>query len=93
MSLVYGVYGDRILAVGGSGVDHMYEKSFHKLDFVWASKLSKHIDLRFAVDNILNPEYQVELGDKNRIELIENSNVLENYKRGVGYSLQFSYTF
>ncbi|MES2747554.1 MAG: carboxypeptidase-like regulatory domain-containing protein [Bacteroidota bacterium] len=93
MSLVYGVYGDRIFAVGGSGVDHIYEKSFHKLDFVWASKLSKHIDLRFAVDNILNPEYKLEVGDKNRIQLIENSNILENYKRGVGYSLQLSYTF
>ncbi len=71
----------------------MYEKSFHKLDFVWASKFSKNIDVRFAIDNILNPEYKIELGDKNRIELIESSNVLENYKRGVGYSIQLSYTF
>ncbi len=34
ISLVYGVYGDRIFAVGGSGVDHIYEKPFSKLDFV-----------------------------------------------------------
>lgn len=92
-SLVYGVYGDRIFAVGGSGVDHIYEKPFHKLDFVWSSKLSEHIDLKFAVDNILNPEYKLELGDNNRFELLESSNILENYKRGVGYSLNLSYTF
>ncbi len=93
ISLVYGVYGDRIYSVGGSGVDHMYEKPFHKLDFVWSSKLSKHIDVKLAVDNILNPEYKMELGDNNRFEIIESSTVLENYKRGVGYSLNLSYTF
>lgn len=93
ISLVYGVYGDRIYAVGGSGVDHIYEKPFSKLDFVWSSKLSEHIDVKFAVDNILNPEYKLELGDNNRYELLEPSNILENYKRGVGYSLNLSYTF
>lgn len=93
ISLVYGVYGERIFSVGGSGVDHMYEKPFHKLDFVWSSKLSKHIDVKLAVDNILNPEYKMELGDNNRFTINESSTVLESYKRGVGYSLNLSYTF
>lgn len=34
ISLIYGVYGDRMFSVGTVGVDHIYEKSFHKLDLV-----------------------------------------------------------
>lgn len=93
ISLVYGVYGDRIFAVGGSGVDHIYEKSFHKLDLVWSSKLSKKIDAKLAFDNILNPEYKLELGNNSRIPVIETSKVMESFKRGTGISLNLSYTF
>ena len=93
ISLVYGVYGDRIFAVGGSGVDHIYEKSFHKLDLVWSSKLSKKIDAKLAFDNILNPEYKLEVGKNSRIPVIEASNLMESFKRGTGVSLNLSYTF
>lgn len=93
MNLVYGVYGDRIFAVGGSGIDHIYEKSFHKLDFIWNSKLSENIDVKFSADNILNPEYKLELGNNSRETINETSKVLESYKRGVGLSLSVSYTF
>lgn len=93
LSLVYGVYGDRIFAVGGSGVDHIYEKPFHKLDLVWTSKLSKKLEAKIAFDNILNPEYKLELGNKSTIIVIEDSKVMESYKRGTGISLNLSYTF
>lgn len=93
MNLVYGVYGDRIFAVGGSGIDHIYEKSFHKLDFIWNSKLSENIDVKFSADNILNPEYKLELGNNSKETINETSKVLESYKRGVGLSLSVSYTF
>jgi outer membrane receptor protein involved in Fe transport len=93
LSLVYGVYGDRIFAVGGSGVDHIYEKPFHKLDLVWTSKLSKKIDAKLAFDNILNPEYKLELGNNSTIPVIEDSKLMESNKRGTGISLNISYTF
>jgi outer membrane receptor protein involved in Fe transport len=93
MSLVYGVYGDRIYAVGGAGVDHIYEKSFHKLDLVWSSKLSKKLDAKLTIDNILNPTYKLELGDNSRVPIVESSNVMEDFKRGTGISLNLSYTF
>lgn len=93
MSLVYGVYGDRIYAVGTAGIDHIYEKSFSKLDFVWSSKISKNIDVKFAVDNILNPSYKLELGKESTVNITENSLLMRDYKRGVGYSLNISYTF
>jgi len=93
MTLVYGVYGDRIFAVGSSGVDHIYEKSFSKLDLIWTSTFSKNIELKFAIDNILNPKYQKEIGDKSTITITEDSLIMREYKKGVGFSINLGYTF
>lgn len=93
ISLVYGVYGPRIFAVGSAGMDNIYEQPFHKLDFVWTSKLTKNIDAKFAVDNILNSLYKMELGNENRFTINESSLLLESFKRGRGFSLNLSYTF
>lgn len=93
MTLVYNVYGDRIFAVGSSGIDHIYEKSFSKLDFVWSSTLSKNIDLKFAVDNLLNPSYKKELGSNSTLAITENSLILREFKKGVGFSINIGYTF
>lgn len=92
-TLVYNVYGDRIFAVGSSGLDHIYEKSFSKLDFVWSSTLSENIELKFAVDNILNPSYRKELGNNSTLNITEDSLILREYKKGVGFSLNLGYTF
>lgn len=92
-SLVYGVYGERIYAVGVAGNDHIYEKPFHKLDFVWSSNIDKKWDLKFSVDNILNPLYKRELGNESKIDIVESSLLLQSYKRGVGFSTSVSYTF
>jgi outer membrane receptor protein involved in Fe transport len=93
ISLVYGVFGPRIFAVGSAGMDNIYEKPFHKLDFVWSSKLTKNLDAKLAIDNLLNPLYKMELGNENRFTINENSLLLESFKRGRGFSLNFSYTF
>ena len=93
MTLVYNVYGDRIFAVGSSGIDHIYEKSFSKLDFVWSSTLSKNIELKFAAENLLNPYYRKELGKNSTIDITEDSLVLRDYKKGVGFSVNIGYTF
>jgi outer membrane receptor protein involved in Fe transport len=93
ITLVYGVYGDRIFAVGTAGLDHVYEKSFSKLDIVWTSKLSKNIDLKFAADNLLNPTYKLEMGKESTVNITESSLLQKDYKRGVGLSLNLSYTF
>jgi outer membrane receptor protein involved in Fe transport len=93
ISLVYGVSGSRIFAVGSAGMDHIYEKPFQKLDFIWSSKLSKAIDLKFAIDNILNPMFKMQLGDQNKFKINEDSLILENYRRGTGFALNLAYTF
>lgn len=93
MTLVYNVYGDRIFAVGSSGIDHIYEKSFSKLDFIWTNSISKNLELKFAVDNILNPSYRKELGTESTLKITEDSLVLKEFKKGVGFSVNIGYTF
>ena len=93
MTVVYNVYGDRIFAVGSSGMDHIYEKSFSKLDFIWSTAVSKNIDIKFAVDNILNPSYRKELGTKSNIRITEDSLIVKEFKKGVGFSVNVGYTF
>ncbi len=93
ISLVYGISGERIFSVGTAGLDHIYEKPFGKLDFVWSSKLSKNIDAKLAIDNILNPSFKRVLGDNSTQTINETDLTLKEFKRGTGYSLNISYTF
>ena len=93
ISLVYGVSGDRIYAVGTAGLDNIYERPFSKLDFIWTSKLSKNIEAKFAVDNILNPKFKRELGDNSQVNITETDLTVKDFKRGTGFSLNINYTF
>jgi outer membrane receptor protein involved in Fe transport len=93
VSVVYGVKGKNIYSVGTAGLDHIYEMPFHKLDFIYSSKLTKNLSAKFSADNILNPVQRLELGPNNRTAIIEPSLVVEDYKKGVGLSLSLSYTF
>ncbi len=93
VSMVYGLTGKKIHTVGTAGIDHIYEKPFHKLDFVWSSKLSKNIEAKFSVDNILNSTFKKELGDKSTVKITEKDLTTESYKKGTGFSLSINYTF
>lgn len=93
ISLIYGVAGERIYAVGTAGIDHIYEKPFHKLDFVWSSKLSKNIEAKLGVENILNPSFKRELGKESRQNITETDLAVREFKRGTGFSLGINYTF
>ncbi|SMD06398.1 TonB-dependent receptor [Pedobacter nyackensis] len=93
MTLAYNIYGERIYAVGTNGLDHYYEKPFGKLDFIWNNKIGDKWDVKVGVENILNPLYKVELGDKSQIDIVEKDLTVKDYKRGVGFSLGLGYTF
>lgn len=92
-TLVYSVFGKRIYSVGNEPFDHIYELPVSKLDFVWGSKLSDHFDLKLSADNILNPTVKMELGEDSHAEYTEDTRVLQDYKRGVGFSASLTYTF
>ncbi|HSD07220.1 TonB-dependent receptor [Flavobacterium sp.] len=93
MSLVYGVFGKRIFAVGTNGQDHTYELPVQQLDFVWGSKVSDHFDVKFTADNLLNPLRKLEFGNDGTIKVAEQSLLANSYKKGIGFSLKLGYTF
>lgn len=93
ISLVYSAFGKRIFSVGTKPFDHIYELPASKLDLVWASRLSEHFDLKFSADNILNPRIRFDLGDDNNSTFTEVSKTLQDYKKGIGFSMNLSYTF
>jgi TonB-dependent receptor len=91
-SLVYSVFGKRIYAIGTNGLDHIYENPINQLDFVWSSKVSKHIDLRFSADNLLDPRRQTIQGSNGNATLNADP-LIGEYRRGRGFSLSLGYTF
>ncbi|AOW09058.1 TonB-dependent receptor [Flavobacterium gilvum] len=93
ISLVYGVFGKRIYAVGTNGQDHTYELPVQQLNFVWGSKVSEHFDLKFTADNLLNPVRKLEFGNDGTIKVAENSLLANSYKKGIGFSLKLGYSF
>lgn len=93
MTLAYNVYGKRIFAVGTNGLDHYYEMPFNKLDFIWNNKISNRWDLKLTVDNILNPTYEIRMGDDSSVQIYESDLTVKDYKRGVGVSLGLGYSF
>lgn len=93
MTLVYNRYSKRIYAVGTNKLDNYYEMPFDKLDFVWGNKIADKWEVKVSVDNILNPKYKIEMGDKSRIKINESDLTVRDYKKGVGFSLNLSYTF
>ena len=86
-TFVYGVYGERIYAVGTAGLDNEYEKPFHKLDFIWSQNINKAWDIKLSIDNILNPNYERAMGEDSLIPVTESSLIVQSYKRGTGFSL------
>jgi hypothetical protein len=58
-----------------------------------SSTLSKNIDLKFVVDNLLNPSYKKELGPNSTLAITEDSLILREFKKGVGFSVNIGYTF
>ncbi|RZK03487.1 MAG: TonB-dependent receptor, partial [Flavobacterium sp.] len=91
LSLVYNVYGKRIYAVGTRNLDHYYEMPFNKLDFIWSSKLSDNWDLKFAAENLLNPKYEIKMGEDSKKEIVEAHNFdEETFKQFHCYDLDFS---
>lgn len=93
LSLVYGVFGKRIFAVGTNGQDNTYELPVNQLDLVWGSKISEHFDIKFTADNILNPERRLEFGNDGTNKITESSLLANSYKKGIGFSVKLGYTF
>lgn len=94
LSLVYNVSGSKIFAVGSSGTDNFYEKPFNQVDFVYQEQLTKNWNIKFGVQNILNNQYRIELGDDSYYNVNTNDNLqYTNYYRGTTFNFTVGYTF
>ncbi|MFC3121048.1 TonB-dependent receptor domain-containing protein [Agaribacter flavus] len=82
-SLVYNVFGERILIAGIDGFDDNFEKPFHSLDLVYKYYPDFNQTLTFKVQNLLNQEKELEF----------EGVLLRSETRGVGFSLSYKYDF
>jgi outer membrane receptor protein involved in Fe transport len=92
-SLVYNTSAEKIYAVGFGGLDHVYEQPFHQLDFIFQSELSKKVDVKLGVYNILNQTYKLKMGDESTVNISTPNLLLEDYKKGISYNLSFGIKF
>jgi outer membrane receptor protein involved in Fe transport len=92
-SLIYNVSGKKIYGVGFSKLDNIFEMPFHQLDFVYNNQISKNWNVKLAIQNLLNAEYQLKLGDNSLVQVQESSLLMENYKKGTSFNMTIGYTF
>ena len=82
-SLVYNVFGERILAAGVIGRDDAYEQPFHSLDFVYTYYPDFNSQIKVKVNNLLDQDQEVTQSDV----VVRSRNI------GVGVSLSYQYQF
>lgn len=82
-SLVYNVFGERILAAGVIGREDAFEQPFHSLDFVHTYYPDFNSQVKFKVQNLLDESQQV----------TQSEVVVRSRDIGVGVSLSYQYQF
>lgn len=92
-SLIYNVSGSKIFGVGTNGIDNIYERPFHQLDFIYNSQLTKNWNVKLGVKNILNSEYKLEVGDNSTVPVSASTLIHTNFYRGTNFDLTVGYTF
>jgi len=82
-SLVYNVFGERILIPGIDGFDDDFEQPFHSLDVVYKYYPDFNSTITFSAQNILNQDVELEF----------EGVVRRSETRGVSFSLAYKYEF
>lgn len=82
-SVIYNVFGDRILAAGVNNFDDAYEQPLHSLDMVYSYYPNFNSTLTFKVKNVLGQDFEVE----------QNDVLIRQKESPTEISLSFSYEF
>lgn len=82
-SLVYNVFGERILAAGIGGRGDAYEQPFHSLDLVYNYYPDFNSKISFKVQNLLGEDQEVTQSDV----------IVQTREVGQVFSLSYSYEF
>lgn len=80
-SIVYNVFGPRIIVPGARTAQDAEEESFHSLDVVYTFYPSFNSTLKFKVKNVLNEDKEI------------TQNELTKWSKEVGTSLDISYSY
>ena len=83
LSVVYNVFGERILIPGIDGFDDSYEQPFHSLDTVYKFYPDFNTTVTFKIQNILDEEKRLEFEDV----------LLRSQSKGRSISLSLKYDF
>jgi outer membrane receptor protein involved in Fe transport len=91
-NLIYNRFGSRIFAVGSNNAATIYEAARDQLDFS-ISKAFKKINLKLAVQNILDAKFNF-FDDTNNNYRVDNTDVLtSSFQRGILFNLGLTYDF
>ncbi|MDP4982942.1 TonB-dependent receptor plug domain-containing protein [Pseudoalteromonas tunicata] len=82
-SLVYNMFGERILAAGVGGPDDAYEQPFHSLDLVYTWYPDFNSNVKFKVKNLMNEDQEVTQSDV----------VVRSKEVGMTFDISYSYSF
>ena len=82
-SIVYNVFGERILAAGVAGRDDAYEQPFHSIEAVYTYYPNFNSTIKFKVKNLLGEDQQVTQSDV----------VVRDRDVGTSFSLSYAYEF
>jgi len=82
-SIVYNVFGDRILIPGIDSFDDSFEKPFHSLDVVYKYYPDFNSTVTFKIQNVLDEDKEIEFEDV----------LLRSETKGTSFSLTYKYDF
>ncbi|ALS99421.1 TonB-dependent receptor domain-containing protein [Lacimicrobium alkaliphilum] len=82
-SVVYNVFGERIIIPGIEGRDDSYEKPFHSLDVVYTYYPDFNSTISFKVKNLLDEKKEITFSD----------NLIRSESQGIEFSLSYKREF
>lgn len=83
VTLLYNVFGKRIMGVGQLDYPDIYEKPFHELNLVWVEKLGKNFSFKSKIKNILDDE----------VEWTQGGSPIRTYKKGTQFEVGVSFKY
>jgi TonB-dependent receptor len=90
LSLLYNVFGDRLISAGRWPTEPMYEKSRHQLDVTFGQRLWQGLSLKASAKNLLDARHRVTqqqlLGD-----MAGKEGVVKDYRLGLTYGVGLTY--
>lgn len=67
-SLLYNIFGERIVDVGTNGAPDIYEQPRPQLDFIYSQRVNEHWKVQFKARNLLDPDVEITQGPETRIQ-------------------------